>query len=53
MTEGLSPAQAFARPRPPLRWLDATTILEQFALVTFDVDPLALASALPQGWSLR
>jgi uncharacterized protein YqjF (DUF2071 family) len=47
--EALSPAEAFARPRPDLRWLDATTILEQFALVTFDVDPVALATALPPG----
>lgn len=32
-----------------MRWLDASTILEQFALVTFDVDPVLLAEALPHG----
>jgi len=49
MTMGLSPAEAFARPRSRLRWLDATTVLDQFALVTFDVDPVALRSVLPDG----
>jgi len=49
MTLALTPAEAFARPRARLRWLDATTILEQFALVTFDVDPARLRSALPVG----
>jgi hypothetical protein len=43
----LTPAIAFARPRPRLRWLDATTILQDLALVTFDVDPAALARLLP------
>jgi Uncharacterized conserved protein (COG2071) len=47
MTRALSPAQAFARPRERLRWLDATTTLEGFALVTFDVDPLRLRAVLP------
>jgi hypothetical protein len=42
-------AEAFARPRSRLRWLDATTTLEHFALVTFDVDPGRLAAALPAG----
>jgi hypothetical protein len=42
-------AEAFARPRSKLRWLDATTTLQDFALVTFDVDPARLAAALPAG----
>ena len=45
----LSPVEAFARPRAQLRWLDAATILEQFALVTFDVDPGRLRAVLPEG----
>ena len=45
----LTAAEAFARPRPRRRWLDATTTLENFALVTFDVDPAALAARLPAG----
>jgi hypothetical protein len=49
MALALSPAEAFARPRTRLRWLDATTILEQFALVTFDVDPGRLRAVLPVG----
>ena len=36
----------FARPRPRRAGLDATTTLQNFALVTFDVDPAA-AAALP------
>ena len=44
---------AFARPRPRLRGLDATTRLDHFALVTFAVDPVGLASidfdVLPAG----
>lgn len=40
-------AEAFARPRSRLRWLDATTTLQDFALVTFDVDPERLVAALP------
>jgi hypothetical protein len=47
MRLALSPAQAFARPRERLRWLDATTTLEGFALVTFDVDPARLRAVLP------
>jgi uncharacterized protein YqjF (DUF2071 family) len=42
-------AEAFARPRTSLRWLDAETTLEDFALVTFDVDPGRLAAVLPTG----
>ena len=42
-------AEAFARPRSRLRWLDAATTLQDFALVTFDVDPGRLAGALPAG----
>ena len=42
-----SRANPFARPRPRRRWLDAVTTLENFALVTFDVDPAALAATLP------
>jgi Uncharacterized conserved protein (COG2071) len=45
----LSPVEAFARPRAPLRGLDAATILQQFALVTFDVDPERLRAQLPAG----
>jgi hypothetical protein len=40
-------AEGFARPRAELNGLDASTTLEHFALVTFDVDPDALAAALP------
>lgn len=42
-------AEAFARPRSAPRWLDATTTLQDFALVTFDVDPGGLAAVLPAG----
>lgn len=42
-------AEAFARPRSRPRWLDATTTLQDFAIVTFDVDPGVLAAALPAG----
>jgi Uncharacterized conserved protein (COG2071) len=49
MSMALSPVEAFARPRTHLRWLDAATILEQFALVTFDVDPERLRAVLPAG----
>jgi Uncharacterized conserved protein (COG2071) len=45
----LTADQAFARPRPRLRWLDATTTLRDFALVTFDVDPAAMIAVLPPG----
>jgi hypothetical protein len=41
-------AEGFARPRTRLRGFDAATTLEHFALVTFDVDPDALAAALPR-----
>jgi uncharacterized protein YqjF (DUF2071 family) len=43
----LTAEEAFARPRSRLRSLDATTTLRDFALVTFDVDPEALAAVLP------
>jgi hypothetical protein len=36
-------------PRVRRRWTDAVTTLRHFALVTFDVDPGALAGALPRG----
>jgi hypothetical protein len=39
----------FGRPRPRVRWLDATTRLDHFALVTFDVDPGRLRAVLPAG----
>lgn len=42
-------AEAFARPRPQRRGLDATTTLQDFALVTFDVDPDRLRSVVPAG----
>jgi len=42
-------AEAFARPRPRLHGLDATTTLEDFALVTFTVDPVLLRAVLPAG----
>jgi hypothetical protein len=42
--------QAFARPRPRVRRLDATTRLDHFALVTFAVDPARLAAVLPAGF---
>ena len=41
--------EGFARPRPVLRGLDATTRLDHFALVTFDVDPVRLREVLPSG----
>ena len=34
-------------PRPRPRWTDAATLLRNFALVTFDVEPGALAAVLP------
>jgi hypothetical protein len=37
----------FARPRPRLHGLDATTTLRDFALVTFAVDPERLSATLP------
>lgn len=40
---------AFARPRPRVSRLDATTQLDQFAIVTFAVDPARLAAVLPAG----
>lgn len=40
-------AEAFAQPRSTRRWLDATTTLQDFALVTFDVDPGQLEAVLP------
>ena len=48
-TAALAPAEAFARPRRRLRGFDATTILESFGIVTFDVDPQLLAAVLPVG----
>ncbi|MEA2674737.1 MAG: hypothetical protein QOI92_1929 [Chloroflexota bacterium] len=36
-----------ATPRTRERWTDAVTVLRNFALVTFDVDPAALAAVLP------
>ena len=45
----LTADEAFARPRSRLRRLDATTTLRDFALITFDVDPAALAAVLPAG----
>jgi len=42
-------AEAFARPRPRRRGLDATTTLQDFGLVTFDVDPGRLTAVLPPG----
>jgi uncharacterized protein DUF2071 len=39
--------EGFARPRAKLRGFDASTTLEHFALVTFDVDPGALRAAMP------
>ena len=42
-------AAIFDRVRPRTRWTDAATVLQHFALVTFDVDPDALAATLPPG----
>lgn len=39
--------EGFATPRRRPRWIDAVTMLRNFALVTFDVDPVALAARLP------
>jgi hypothetical protein len=44
---GSAMADAFARPRPRLRGLDATTTLRDFALVTFVVDAARLTTLLP------
>jgi hypothetical protein len=46
---GATTADAFARPRPRLGGLDATTRLRDFALVTFAVDPVRLTTLLPAG----
>jgi hypothetical protein len=35
--------------RPPLRWTNAQTTLESFALITYAVEPARLARALPDG----
>ncbi|HEY4634881.1 MAG TPA: DUF2071 domain-containing protein [Candidatus Limnocylindrales bacterium] len=43
----LTAAEAFARPRPRLAGFDASTTLEDLAIVTFDVDPERLATLLP------
>lgn len=45
----MTAAEAFARPRPRVHGLDATTTLQDFAIVTFDVEPDRLAAALPAG----
>jgi hypothetical protein len=42
-------AEAFAQPRSVRHGLDATTTLQDFALVTFDVDPERLTATLPEG----
>jgi len=42
-------AEAFAQPRAVAHGLDATTTLQDFALVTFDVDPERLRATLPRG----
>jgi hypothetical protein len=43
-------AEAFGTPRPRLGRLCATTTLADFAIVTFAVDPAALARSLPPGF---
>jgi uncharacterized protein YqjF (DUF2071 family) len=48
-TNPIDPPAIFARRRPRPRWTDAITVLRHFALVTFDVDPEALAGTLPAG----
>lgn len=42
-------ASAFATPRRQPRLIDAVTLLRHFALVSFDVEPPALAAVLPAG----
>jgi uncharacterized protein YqjF (DUF2071 family) len=42
-------APILGRARSRFRWTDAVTVLRQFALVTFDVDPERLATTLPFG----
>ena len=42
-------AASIETPRVRRRWTDAVTLLRNFALVTFDVDPAALAAVLPAG----
>lgn len=42
-------AEAFSRPRPVRTGVDASTLLRDFAIVTFAVDPDRLAAALPTG----
>ena len=44
-----SAAHGFEAPAPALRGLDAATTLVDVALVTFAVDPAALAAILPRG----
>ena len=41
--------EAFATPRRRPHPIDAVTMLRNFALVTFDVDPMLLAATLPAG----
>ncbi len=36
--------------RPPARWRDVTTTLADFAIITYAVDPVALAGLLPRGF---
>ena len=50
MVQGFAPGWAsgvLATARSRQRWTDAATILRHFAIVTFDVDPAALAVTLP------
>jgi hypothetical protein len=39
------------QPRPAARWGDVTTTLADFAIITFAVDPAALAALLPDGFA--
>lgn len=43
----------FATPRPNLGLLDARTTLRDFAMVSYDVDPVWLSSLLPSGYGLK
>jgi uncharacterized protein YqjF (DUF2071 family) len=53
MTRTLQPArfQPSELTRPPARWIDVTTTLADFAIITFAVDPAALGRLLAPGFA--
>lgn len=46
-TRGVDP---FSVPRPPYKWCDVVTTLADFAIITYAVEPTALAQYLPPGF---